>query len=61
MKPHPSFFLKVMFNFLSLQHYILYVKGNGMEGESLKVVGALCVLLEEKQRNVFLYGIMSLE
>lgn len=29
MKPHPSFFLKVMFNFLSLQPYALYVIGWG--------------------------------
>lgn len=23
VKPHPSFFLKIMFNFLCLQHYVL--------------------------------------
>ena len=34
MKPHPSFFLKVMFNFLSLQHYTPYVMGVGW-GKSL--------------------------
>lgn len=29
VKPHPSFFLKIMFNFLCLQHYTSYVMGVG--------------------------------
>ena len=34
VKPHPSFFLKIMFNFLSLQHYTSYVMRVG-QGKSL--------------------------
>lgn len=52
VKPHPSFFLKIMFNFLSLQHYTPYVMGEGW-GKSPKVAGSHCFLLEEEQSNVF--------
>lgn len=60
MKPHPSFFLKVMFNFLSLQHYTPYVMGVGW-GKSPKVAASHCLLLEEEQSNKFLHSIMLLD
>lgn len=61
VKPHPSFFLKVMFNFLSLQHYTPYVMGVGW-GKSPKVAASHCLLLlEEKQSSIFLHSIMLLD
>uniref|UniRef100_A0A673U1D6 Catenin delta 1 n=1 Tax=Suricata suricatta TaxID=37032 RepID=A0A673U1D6_SURSU len=57
-KPHPSFFLKIMFNFPSLKHYTPYVKGEGW-GKSSKVAGSHSLLLEEEESNVFLRSIMS--
>lgn len=60
MKPHPSFFLRVMFNFLSLQHYTPYVMGVGWE-KSPKMAGSHGFLLEEEQSNVFLRSIMLLD
>lgn len=58
MKPHPSFFLKVMFNFLSLQPYTVYVMGVWW-GRVSQGAGSHCVPFAEEQSDVLLCSVMS--
>lgn len=58
MKPHPSFFLKAVFNFLPLQHCRL-CKG-GMGRGSLPSCWSHCILLGKEQEAGFcVYSVLG--
>lgn len=59
MKPHPSFFLKAMVNFLPCCSITLHVKGEWVE-EDPKVIGSSCILLGGARHVLYICSLIRL-